>query len=588
MDRHQAETGTRMIGNFRLRKPLMLLLMIGFFVYANFKILGWFFTSGNEEKDVTREVSSEIKDNFKVEEHDFHQNIGPSSANVIRSKTFAKPADEKTMRELLVPQLPQKRKANHRTEEVSFYDQETLQEALEEDRQQEEKIDLNFEGEKQYEYVTSSNDPKDVSRRNSRHVDVDEGTKEGRVKNIFGWSNPYSGKPEYSGKGLNRFGNEAVDLDGDDSFEINKPVFNHEVQGKQNVTDPVESFDGPTYEPGRQLIQEMMKHAWKGYKDFAWGEDELKPWSKEGENMLGDKSLGCTPVDALDTLWLMGMRAEFDEAAEYVLAEVDFNQTNVVSLFETNIRVLGGLLSAYALSKDDRFLAKAKEIGDKFMVNFSEDSVFPNNNLQLNSELEQNNKKVKYGFSGFPYSPSHRTLSLAQVGTFSLEFGYLSHVTGNPVYKQKAEAIVEELSKFETTIPGLYPQNIAPSSKTQPFQLYSLAGDADSFYEYLLKYWLLTGKKDRLHHDMYLKAVEAIQKNLITEIDGKKYIVSRFDDEPILQLEHLACFAPGMLGLGASHEGDKELLKLAEDLTETCYLSYHQQGKNHFFTALSF
>lgn len=99
----------------------------------------------------------------------------------------------------------------------------------------------------------------------------------------------------------------------------------------------------------------------------------------------------------------------------------------------------------------------------------------------------------------------------------------------------------------------------------------------DSFYEYLLKYWLLTGKKDELHGSMYAKAVEAIKEHLITNVDGKKFLIARAYGDAIMQQDHLACFAPGMLGLGAIQDGDKELLKLAEELTESCYLSYHQQ-----------
>lgn len=100
----------------------------------------------------------------------------------------------------------------------------------------------------------------------------------------------------------------------------------------------------------------------------------------------------------------------------------------------------------------------------------------------------------------------------------------------------------------------------------------------DSFYEYLLKYWLLTGKQDKTHHSMYKKAVEGIKEHLIANVDGKKYLISKSFGESIMQIEHLACFAPGMLGLGAHNEGDDELLKLAEELTETCYLTYHNQG----------
>lgn len=66
---------------------------------------------------------------------------------------------------------------------------------------------------------------------------------------------------------------------------------------------------------GRQNAQRVvnaMKHAWKGYKQHAWGHDELKPISGRSSDNWG--GIGCTLVDALDTLWYMGLKDEFNEA----------------------------------------------------------------------------------------------------------------------------------------------------------------------------------------------------------------------------------------------------------------------------------
>lgn len=70
--------------------------------------------------------------------------------------------------------------------------------------------------------------------------------------------------------------------------------------------------------------------------------------------------MGMTLVDSLDTLWLMGLKEEFQEARDWVEHNLNFDHNlKTVSLFETNIRVLGGLLSAYHLSGDRMFLDKA-------------------------------------------------------------------------------------------------------------------------------------------------------------------------------------------------------------------------------------
>lgn len=235
------------------------------------------------------------------------------------------------------------------------------------------------------------------------------------------------------------------------------------ITGKIEIDLPDRSFTGSAFPQGQKLIKDMMKHAWEGYKAYAWGEDDLQPWRKKGKNCLGAQPLGLTITDSLDTLHIMGMEKEYEEGAEWVFSHLDFDKNdNVVSLFETNIRLLGGFLANHALTKDQRFLDKAKDLGDRFMKNFEGKNVFPSNRLKLNG------KTGAYG--GSLYGQSYMSVSLAQIGTFSVEFGYLSHVTGNPIYREKALAIIESLSRMNTTIPGLYPQMITAGTQDQHFE----------------------------------------------------------------------------------------------------------------------
>ena len=106
----------------------------------------------------------------------------------------------------------------------------------------------------------------------------------------------------------------------------------------------------------QKAVVEAFKHAWKGYKDHAWGFDELKPLSK-GHSTWFD--LGLTLVDSLDTMWLMGLTEEFQEARDWVANKLVIEQNRDVNLFETTIRVLGGLLTTYHFTDDKIFLDKA-------------------------------------------------------------------------------------------------------------------------------------------------------------------------------------------------------------------------------------
>ena len=107
----------------------------------------------------------------------------------------------------------------------------------------------------------------------------------------------------------------------------------------------------------QRAVVEMFKHAWSGYTQYAWGKDELLPLTKEGTSSYG---MGMTIIDSLDTMWLMGLREEFGRARDWVANSLNIaGNHKEVSLFETNIRVLGGLLAAYHLSNDSIFLEKA-------------------------------------------------------------------------------------------------------------------------------------------------------------------------------------------------------------------------------------
>lgn len=103
----------------------------------------------------------------------------------------------------------------------------------------------------------------------------------------------------------------------------------------------------------------------------------MTPVSGEARDTFG--GWGATLVDALDALWIMYMRAEFDEAVDAVYRNVSFATTAAgsVNVFETTIRFLGGLLSVYDLSRDPRLLSKARDVGDMLYMAFDTPNRLP-------------------------------------------------------------------------------------------------------------------------------------------------------------------------------------------------------------------
>lgn len=75
--------------------------------------------------------------------------------------------------------------------------------------------------------------------------------------------------------------------------------------------------------------------------------------------------MGATIIDSLDTLWIMGLKNEFQRARTWVDTSFNLNVNSFVSFFETTIRCLGGLITAYEFTDDAMFLKKATILGDK-------------------------------------------------------------------------------------------------------------------------------------------------------------------------------------------------------------------------------
>lgn len=121
----------------------------------------------------------------------------------------------------------------------------------------------------------------------------------------------------------------------------------------------------------RNGIRKSFARAWEGYKNHAWLKDELLPLSGGSLNRFG--GWAATLIDSLDTLWIMDMKTDFAQAVAN-LGEIDFSKSEdeEVNVFETTIRYLGGLLSAYDLSEKQYpvLLEKAVELGNLLYAAF--------------------------------------------------------------------------------------------------------------------------------------------------------------------------------------------------------------------------
>jgi len=309
-------------------------------------------------------------------------------------------------------------------------------------------------------------------------------------------------------------------------------------------------------------VRAAMKHAWDSYVTYAWGYDELDPVARRGTNGFG--GMGVTVIDSLGTLKIMGLDEEFEKGSEWFKKNVHFKKMRHVSLFETNIRFLGGLLSVYGLTGDEAYKAMAEDLGTRMLPAFSSASGYPYNNIDLSSG-----------------SVSRRgSVSLAEVGTLQLEFLYLAYVTGDYKFAEPAMKVLRVLDKQDTTINrGLGSQSLNAESGRYTEARWTLGAMADSYYEYLLKLDLFTGQHSTYgFRRMWESAAELMREHSVQEVDGKSMVVvgELHRGTPNRKMDHLACFSGGMFAMAHEWEEGGENARIGAGITETCYESYRQ------------
>ncbi|XP_066586398.1 mannosyl-oligosaccharide 1,2-alpha-mannosidase IA-like [Prorops nasuta] len=343
------------------------------------------------------------------------------------------------------------------------------------------------------------------------------------------------------------------------------------VPGFYVIKPPQPPLDDVTHQR-REKVKEMMKHGWENYVRYAWGKNELKPISKKGHSasIFGSSTMGATIVDGLDTLYIMGLHQEFKQGRDWIEENLDFDINSEISLFETNIRFMGSLLTCYALTGDVMFRDKAAQLGERMLPAFQTETGIPHSLINLHTGVSKN-----YGWASSGCS------ILSEIGTMHMEFTYLSDITGNPEFRNKVENVRKVLKKLEKPN-GLYPNYINPRTGKWGQHHMSLGALGDSFYEYLLKAWIQSGKEDTEAREMYDEAIAAIVKHMVKTSPGNLIYVSDLKyDKPEHKMGHLACFAGGMFALGAhtlENEDSEKYMKIAEGLTNTCHESYDRSA----------
>jgi hypothetical protein len=218
--------------------------------------------------------------------------------------------------------------------------------------------------------------------------------------------------------------------------------------------------------------------AWNAYKTYAWGMDAVNPIAQTGHNWYAETLL-MTPVDAFSTMYIMDLKKEKEEAKELIFSRLNFDKDIEVSQFETAIRILGGLLSAYQLDGDARFLALAEDLGKRMSPIFNSPTGMPYQHVNLRTGA----------VSGEITCP-------CEIGSMFLEYGMLSKLTGNPEYYEKCKRGIVALFDRRAKKTDLVGSFIHVETGEWTNKEAHISGVIDAYYEYLLKGWLLFDDSD--------------------------------------------------------------------------------------------
>ncbi|KAG5997416.1 hypothetical protein E4U43_002638 [Claviceps pusilla] len=321
----------------------------------------------------------------------------------------------------------------------------------------------------------------------------------------------------------------------------------------------------------REAVRKAFIKSWNAYKRHAWGQDELRPLSGRGKTTFSGWSAQL--VDALDSLWIMGLKDDFYQAVRRV-AKINWSEHDgtTINVFEVTIRYLGGLLSAYDLSQEKVLLAKAVELGDALYMAFDTPNRLPTHWLSY--------AKARAG-----ETTGDSTISAAASGSLCVEFTRLSQITGNAKYYDATERVKRFFHDHQnhTKAPGLWPWDLDFRRGRVDNGFFTFGAGADSQYEYLPKMYALLGGLDPQYADMTAAALDAGRDLLLFKpmTPGDKDIlmagnmdVSAEQRDAEASMQHLTCFAGGMYALAGKLMRRQDYVHLAARLTAGCVWAY--------------
>jgi Glycosyl hydrolase family 47 len=262
----------------------------------------------------------------------------------------------------------------------------------------------------------------------------------------------------------------------------------------------------------RDAIRSAMEHAFGGYAKHAWGYDELRPVSGVGVNNFHPPSGigGLTIVDALDTLIIMGLDNFVNASLAWIESSLNVTEVGDVGTFETVIRIVGGLMSAYHLTGNPLLLRKAEHVALPLARCFTrtEGAPYPNVNMRMGT---------------CSWNPWRSSVPAAV--NLMVEWRALATSSENPIFAEALHAQENFVARLQDAsvaagMGGMIASEVREDGFQKPGsgQATTIGSPADSYYEYLLKSFAQGNFTDLRWRGYWLQVVDSVVDKMAVKV----------------------------------------------------------------------
>lgn len=367
------------------------------------------------------------------------------------------------------------------------------------------------------------------------------------------------------------------------SYKLLAWRYNHSFRQQFEPHLSGHSRPGYPYTNGPKAVREKraaevidtFRSLWHGYAKNCFGQDELLPVSGKCSNSRN--GWGASIVDALSTAVVTGQKDIVQDILEYI-PSINFNRNGGwprrVNVFETTIRYLGGLISAYDLLRSeaieyeneawhvDALLVQAKILADNLLVAFDTPSGVPVNWLWLELGMK---------------APGQPQNTLAAVGTLLLEWQRLADLTSDKRYEEAISNAERHLlsPKPANGEPNLYPGLLATWIDVETGRFADSWGSwgagRDSAYEYMLKAYVYDHRKFPAEGGRWTTAADSTIAHAASYPDGLAtgaFLMDWGGHQLLKHSDYLAAFAAGNFMLGGAVYREQKYIDFGQDLLD--------------------